>query len=267
MALQTASEGQVVKSAAEVYDDFFVPALFGQFAGPICELGGIATGDTVLDVACGTGATTRAAAERAGPGGRVTGLDMNPGMLDVARRRSPEIDWREGRAEALPFDDGAFDTVLCQFALMFFRDRALALREMARVVRTGGRIAVSVWDHPGNSPGYAAMIALLEEMFGDDAANALRAPFVLGDLQEFRGVLASGGLTNAKITTVPGTARFASIPDWVRTEIKGWTLADVIDDDGCAALIAAGETRLTGFLDDTGVAFPAPAHIAVFDRA
>jgi len=81
------------------------------------------------DVACGTGVLAREAAHRVGPHGAVAGLDLNEDMLGVARTKTPEIEWRQGRAEALPFEDASFDAVLSQFGLIFFEDRPGALCE------------------------------------------------------------------------------------------------------------------------------------------
>lgn len=264
MTSETATAGQVTKPAAEIYDEFFVPALFGAWAGPLCDAVGIAPGSAVLDVACGTGATTREAARRTGPSGRIVGLDRNPGMLYVARNRSADIEWVEGRAEELPFAADAFDTALCQFGLMFFDDRSRALDQMMQVVRPGGRIALSVWDEVAHSPGYADMIDLIEAMFGKDAADALRAPFVLGNRQTLAGVLDDAGIARATIKTLIGQARFASIHEWVRLDVRGWTLSEFIDDDGFRALVAAAEEKLGRYRSrDGSVVFAAPAHIVV----
>lgn len=261
------STGQVSTSAAEIYDAFFVPALFAQWAGPLCDSAGVSTGDRVLDVACGSGATTREAAARVAPGGAVTGLDCNDGMLAVAAAHAPEITWVAGMAEALPFEDGAFDAVLCQFGLMFFENRAKALGEMRRVVRPGGRVALSVWDAVETSPGYARMIALIAEMFGDAPARELRAPFVLGDKAELSRLLEEGGLAGAQIKTVTGTARFASIREWVRMDVRGWTLGDMIDDDGFEALVAAAEQEMGDDMGADGmVQFDAPAHLIGWEK-
>ena len=134
---------QLSVEAAEVYEARFVPAIFGEWAPHLVEAAGVAPGQAVLDVACGTGVVARTAADRMGGRGRVVGLDLNEGMLAVAGRLRPDIEWRQGDAAELPFEAGSFDAVLCQAALMFFPDRARALREMARVASPGLRVAAT----------------------------------------------------------------------------------------------------------------------------
>ena len=256
------TSGQVTRSAADVYEEFFVPALFREWAGRVASAAGITAGQHVLDVACGTGVPAREAAERAGTNGTVTGIDCNEGMLAVAGRVAPEIDWQYGLAETLPFDDGCFDAVVSQFGLMFFEDRAAALSEMWRVLRPGGRLAVAVWDALGRTPGYAAMTDLLQRLFGDAAADSIRAPYVLGDPKELQALFAAAGIPEARTETQNGTARFPSIEAWVHTDVKGWTLADMIDDAQYETLRQAAVQELSGFKQCDGtVAFRAPAHI------
>jgi ubiquinone/menaquinone biosynthesis C-methylase UbiE len=119
--------GQVTRSPAEVYEEFFLPALLQQWTSRVADAAGIQSGERVLDVACGTGVLARAVAERVGPSGAVIGVDINEGMLAVARRKAPAIAWKQGRAEALPLDSESFDAVVSQFGLMFFQDRRVAL--------------------------------------------------------------------------------------------------------------------------------------------
>ncbi len=259
--------GQISASAAEIYEQFFVPALFQEWAPRVAAAAGIRPGYRVLDVACGTGVLAREAARRAAPGGEVAGLDRNPGMLAVAGRQAPEIAWREGLAEALPYDAGRFDAVVSQFGLMFFEDRQRALREMLRVLRPGGRLAVAVWDRLETTPGYAAMTALLQRLFGERIAAGLRAPFVLGNRDELRSLFAAAGMAEVQIATEAGTARFPSIEAWVHTDVKGWTLADLIDDAQYQVLLRACESELKRFArPDRTVAFAAPAHIVSVTR-
>ncbi len=259
--MDSSQQGQVTRSAADVYEEFFVPALFAPWPAPVADAAGIGPGQDVLDVACGTGVLAREAARRVRPDGTVIGLDRNDGMLAVARRKAPEIEWRQGRAEVLPFADGRFDAVVSQFGLMFFEDRVLALTEMWRVLKPGGRLAVAVWDALERTPGYAAMTALLQRLFGEQAAAALRAPYCLGDPGELAALAAQAGIP-AKITTRDDMARFPSIDAWVHTDVKGWTLADMIDDDQYELLRQEAPGALRRFVQPDGtVRFEAPAHI------
>jgi ubiquinone/menaquinone biosynthesis C-methylase UbiE len=265
--MSESERGQVTASAADVYDTFFVPALFQEWAGPVCDAARVGPGHHVLDVGCGTGVLALEAARRVGDRGRVVGLDVNDGMLAVARRKAPHLDWRHGAAESLPFEPGAFDAVISQFALMFFQDRPAALREMLRVLRPGGRLAVAVWDVLERTPGYAAVTALLDRLFGRRVADALRTPFVLGEPKALRDVFAAAGMPDVAITTQRGTARFPSIKAWMYTDVKGWTLSDMIDDAQFATLRAEAETALKAFVaPDGSVAFAAPAHVATVTK-
>lgn len=260
--MDEAQKGQVTRSAADIYDEFFLPALFQQWAAKVTDAAGITAGQRVLDVACGTGVLGCEAEKRVGPDGAVVGLDRNDGMLAVAGRKSDTIDWRLGRAEAMPFGDGEFDAVVSQFGLMFFEDRAGALREMWRVLKPGGRLAVAVWDSVDHAPGYAAMVALLQDLFGDAAADALRAPYALGDAQALATLFDDAGIAGAQVGTHHGRAVFPSIAAWVHTDVKGWTLADMIDDAQYVALVDAAEQKLQGFVQaDGSVRFAHPAHI------
>jgi SAM-dependent methyltransferase len=258
------ARGQVRASAAEIYDEFFVPALFAEWAPRVLDAAAVKRGQQVLDVACGTGVLARGGAAR---GAAVTGLDVNPGMLSVARGYRADVDWREGRAESLPFADASFGAVLCQFGLMFFEDRVAALREMRRVLRAGGRLVVAVWGPLRETPGYAAMAGLLQRLFGEEIAGALHAPYSLGNRGALMRLFADAGLAQARIETREGTARFPSIADWVRTDIKGWTLADRIDDAQLALLQAEAARELQPFVArDGSVAFAHGAHLVTATR-
>ncbi len=265
--MEAAAKGQVIQSAAEIYDEFFVPSLFQHWAAPVANAVHITAGQNVLDVACGTGALAREAWARVGRGGAVTGLDVNEGMLAVAKTKAPEITWQSGAAEALPFDDNQFDAVISQFGLMFFEDRAMALREMWRVLRPGGHLAVAVWDRLDTSPGYVAMVALLRRLFGDDAANALYAPFCLGEVGPLRDLFAAAAIPDVEVQTQVGLATFPSVQAWVHTDVKGWTLADLIDDEQYALLQNEARSALAEFVQADGtVQFDAPAHIVTASK-
>lgn len=260
--------GQVNSSAAEVYEEFFVPALFGAWATRVADAARIQRGWRVLDVACGTGILARTVWERVGAEGAVVGLDLNEGMLQVAKRITPAVEWRQGRAESLDFADHSFDATVSQFGLMFFEDRRAALQEMARVLRPGGALSVAVWDSLEKTPGYAAVAALLQRLFGNQVANALVAPFTLGNPHLLQSLFAQAGMPDARITPHAGTARFPSIRSWMYTDIKGWTLADMIDDVQFELLCREAEQALLPFTGQDGVVtFSTPAYIVTATKA
>lgn len=254
--------GQVSRSGAELYDELFVPALFAQFADPVLEAASVGPGDAVLDVGCGTGVLARQAAARVGTSGAVDGVDINPGMLAVAARQPSTISWHEGDAQQLPFAGSSFDAVLSQFMLMFAPDPVGAIGEMARVARPEGRITVAVWAALDESPGYLALADLLSQTLGTQAADSVGVPFALGDATELWGLFRQAGL-DAAVVRQTGVARFASVREWVTTEVRGWTLSDAVDDATLEHLVHAGERELGRFAGAEGtVAFGVTALLA-----
>jgi SAM-dependent methyltransferase len=250
------------ESAAEVFDRLFLPAMAGPWATRLADAVQIAPGEHVLDVACGTGAVAAVAAVRVGPDGTVAGLDLSPGMLSVARRKLPDLDLREGRAEALPFEEGAFDVTLCQFGLMFFDDRQQALREMMRVLRPGGRLGLSVWDDLTRTPGYAALTELVERHIGTEASEPIRASFALGDVDLVRSLVETAGFIGVDVSSVDATARFPSVHDWVDAEVRGWVGGDFGDEEYAALMQDADRLLAPYVLPDGTAEFQLPAIIA-----
>ncbi len=267
--MSKSDSGRAIRSPAEVYEQLFVPALFQQWGSRVAAEAGIGAGERVLDVACGTGVLACAAAERVGPEGMVVGLDSNAEMLAVARRKSASVEWREGRAESLPFPDESFDAVVSQFGFMFFEDRPSALREMLRVLRPGGRLAIAVCDTLEQSPGYAAVADLLQRLFGERVADAFRAPFVLGDAQRLLVLCGEAGIVDAKVMRHDGMVRFASINALIATERACvWTLGGMLDDAQFERLQQEAQQALRAFVTTDGaVAFAMPALIVTACKA
>lgn len=180
--------------APENYQRFFVPAIGRPLADDLLRAAGLRPGERVLDVGCGTGVVTRLAADEVGPTGRVSGLDVNPGMLAVARVSTPptmEIAWHEASADAMPFPAGAFDVVLCQMGLQFVPDRTAALREMRRVLAADGRIVLNV---PGPAaPPFEALADAMREHIAPQAAGFVQTVFALHDEAEVKTLLRDAG--------------------------------------------------------------------------
>jgi len=260
--------GQVTASAAEIYDEFFLPALFAAWAPRVVAAAALQPGQRVVDVACGTGVLAMEAALATSPGGQVVGVDLNAGMLAVARRKGSNIDWREAPAEALPFEAESFDAAVSQFGLMFFENKPAAIAQMWRVVRPGGRLAIAVWDSLDNTPGYSAITSLLARLFGDDVAALLKSPYSLGDPNTLRALLARAGVTDLEVQRMPGEACFPSIRAWMHSDIRGWTLANELDDDQYERLVAEAEVELRRFVTEDGsVRFAHPALIATAQKS
>jgi SAM-dependent methyltransferase len=258
---------QIAADAAEIYESKFVPAIFGEWAPRLVEAAGVAPGQAVLDVACGTGVVARAAADRMGGRGTVVGVDLNPAMLAVARRLRPEIEWRQADAAELPFPDRSFDVVLCQSALMFFPDVAQALREMARVVTGAGSVAIQVWGRLESQPGYGPFVEVAARHAGPEAVSLLSAYWVLGDLDPLTALFESAGLQVTATRTRLGTARFGSIDELVTTEVESTPLIERISDETYRAILEDSRAALAQFRTDSSrVEVPIEGHLITARR-
>src|SRR5262249_6667828 len=171
------------------YESYMGPTPFGPCARIRIQAADPKPGERVLDVGCGTGIVAREVASRLGATAAITAVDLSANMLAVASATAaPEgltIEWREGNAERLPFHDGAFDLVLCQFALMFVADKAAALSEMHRVVTGSGRVLINVWQGLDRHPFYQTLHKVIEERLG---MSALKEIFALGNTNDLRGL-------------------------------------------------------------------------------
>jgi SAM-dependent methyltransferase len=133
--------------AAGAYDRFM--GRYSVLLSPqMADLAGVRAGQRVVDVGCGPGALTAELVARTGSE-NVAAVDPSASFVEAARERQPGVDVRQASAEALPFDDHAFDAALAQLVVHFMSDPVAGIREMARVVRPGGVVAACVWDHAG----------------------------------------------------------------------------------------------------------------------
>jgi ubiquinone/menaquinone biosynthesis C-methylase UbiE len=242
---------QISLEQAKAYEELFVPALFAQWAPHLADVAEVRPGQRVLDVACGTGVVARAVADRTDPA-LVVGLDVNPAMLEVARSVRPDIEWRQGDAQALPFGDGSFHAVLCQSALFFFPDPEVAVAEMARVVGRGGVVAVQTYAGLEAQPGYRELVDVVVEHAGDEARALMETYWSQGDLAALCAMLEAAGLEVSETRSRWGTARYASVDHLVRTEIGASPLADRVTPGQLDAMSRGCEQRLGRFVAPDG---------------
>lgn len=210
----------IMSYPAESYENFMVPGLFSPWSSHLIQSADPRPGEHVLDVACGTGIVARRIAPLVGSKGTVIGIDLNPGMIDMARaageREGLAIEWKTGPAEQLPFPGGSFDLIICQFGLMFFSDRHAALMEMYRVLRTDGRVVLSVWQGLDRHPFYKTLDDVSRQRLGKSSVGAV---FSLGDADEVRKLLTNAGFQDIEIEPMSITARYPNPQEFLDWEI------------------------------------------------
>jgi SAM-dependent methyltransferase len=193
---------------AQAYASVFLPVT-ARVIEPLLNAARVGTGTRVLDVASGPGHVAAACAER---GAVPMGLDVAHRMVEVARGRYPELDFRQGDGHQLPFEDGSFDAVVGNFAILHFGRPERAAAEFARVLAPGGAVALSTWDGPQR----ARLIGVLLDAAGE--AGAVPLPhlpagppfFRYADDAEFTRLLHGAGLRNVEVNTIAFTHHLGS---------------------------------------------------------
>ncbi len=266
-------------SPAEMYEAHFVPHVARPWARALLELATPKRGDHVLDVACGTGVVAREVATMVGRSGRVVGSDLRPGMLETARALpAPEgatIEWRQDDATDLGLPDSSFDMVTCQLGLQFFADRPAALSEFHRVLKNGGRVAVTVWQSIDRMPLFAALAAAELRHLGELGITEedTFAPFSLSDPGELAGLLAGAGFQGVSVAERSMEAHFPSIERFVHDTEYGY--AGVIPEfvsnpKAFLEFVEAAEQDMVDLLEahrqGDGLRFPLHANIATGHR-
>lgn len=208
--------------APKTYQQHLVPAIFASASEILLHYAAPKPGDRVLDVACGTGIVTRQAAMMLGGKGRVAGIDIDPAMLQVAvtlsQPTSPLIEWRQGNAEALPYEDASFDLVLCQHGLQFIDDRRAAAAEMHRVLSSHGRVAINVHQSLEHNEVYKFLNDSLTRHLG---TPALSRSFSFGDAGALHDLLQHAGFRDIGIAQAVHNASFPSIEVFVHVSLLG----------------------------------------------
>lgn len=251
----------------EQYEQGMVPSVFAPWATLLIERVRPQPSERVLDVACGTGAVTRLAAQRVGPGGTVVGTDISPAMLAAARRASEgmSIEWREADATALPFADGSFDLVLCQQGLQFFPDRLAGLREMRRVLVPGGRLGLAVFGPQEQSPGYHALGQALARYVGPQAGRL--SPFTLSDVDVLRGMVAAAGFRETEIRGDTLSVRWPSPTEFLARLVAGAPIIGgalaALPEKKRQALVQTFEGAVADYVGDDDFVFPMMSNLVI----
>ncbi len=255
----------ITGTPAEIYERHMVPAIFARWAPDLVEAAEVRPGNRALDVACGTGVVTKLLAARVGPAGTVVGLDINPEMLAIARTAVPQanIEWLEGSAVRMALPDATFDNVLCEQGLQFFPDKPAALAEMRRVLKPGGRLALSCWCSVEHMLGYLALEHALAKRIGPE--RAALPPFSLGDADTLRSLVTGAGFRAVRLRIDAKLIRFQSAEHMVRALANGApTMLGALAEQGVGALdaiVAEVSAATRAYEDDDGWAIPTVSHI------
>jgi ubiquinone/menaquinone biosynthesis C-methylase UbiE len=267
------SHWQLEGSAAELYQRYLVPGITSKWAEDLVHRAQLRASDEVLDVACGTGVVARLAAKKVASG-HVTGLDLNAGMLAVAGGVLTEgapINWIEGSALDLPFPSGRFDAALCQLGLQFFPDQPKALREMRRVVRESGRVALSVYSPIERTPGANAFVRALDEVLGPQASRIKRGEHSFANPLQLEKLLRDAGFGTVEVQTVVQTIVFPSVLDYVRFQLLATPMTVLLKENieserqAIISSVASKTTTLStpSMLDGGQFTFPQEAYVAI----
>jgi SAM-dependent methyltransferase len=247
-----------MQNPAVAYDEYLGPAMFAPSAQLTLTAAQIQPHERVLDVACGTGILTKQI--RAA---RVVGLDVSPRMLAVARA-APGIEWVEGSAMALPFEDGAFDAVLCQHGLQFYGDRAAGAREMRRVA---GRAVVSCWQAAERQAFMGTVVNAQAKLLGV-TAEEVGLPWRFGDPEALRALLREAGFTHVEVVTHVIDARFRAPERFMQMMVDAAITVmperfGRVDPSRFAAdLRAACAGEMARYVEGDSLRFPMPTNVA-----
>ena len=235
-------------TAPENYERYFVPVIARPFALDLVEDAALGPGERVLDVACGTGVVARLAAERVGPTGTVAALDMNPGMLSVARAAAAasgaDIRWYETSAESIPLPDDSFDVVMCQLGLQFMGNKSAALREMRRTLAPGGRVLVST---PPPNPFFDVLDNALARHVSDEAAAFLRMVFTLNDPVVIQQLFQSAGFREVSVRSKCKSVRLPAARDFLWQYVHCTPLTELLSRVDPARIAALEDDVVQGW--------------------
>lgn len=249
--------------AAEYYADAF-GGITTQIAGPLLDAVGATRGARLLDVATGPGFVAAAAAAR---GAAVTGLDFSFAMIADARKRHRDITFREGDAEALPFEDGAFDAVVMSFGLLHLARPDLALAEARRVLRAGGRYAFTVWAAPDRAVGFGMVLKAIEEFGRMDVPLPEGPPFFrFSPIDECRRSLEAAGFVDADAKQLPISWELTSADGVYDALSRGGVRTAAVlraqTPDALTAIRAAIRRSAERYKKDDRIVLPMPAILA-----
>ena len=209
-------------SIAKNYDHYIVPFLFEPYATDLVSRVENVPGVNLLELACGTGIVTQHLVSHLSGSAELTATDINAEMLAVAQEKitAPNVGWDTVDMTAIPYERDLFDTVVCQFGLMFATDKTRAVAEMHRVLKKGGKLLFNVWAPIADNPIWRIYTTLLSRFFSGNMPNPAFGPFSMADENYGLSLLQQTGFTHCKVESVSKTG----ICDTTSNAATGFTL-------------------------------------------
>jgi SAM-dependent methyltransferase len=228
------TEEMFAGSMSEFYERFMVPMHFSAHARTMVQRLGPVQSGHILEVAAGTGAVTRLLARDLPGNVAITATDLNPSMLELARRQpgADRVHWQQADALALPFPDASFEVVLCQFGVMFFPNKIKAFQEAARVLTPGGRFVFSLWDRMDCNPLAALTDRIVMSFFPSDPPRSHLVPFSYCDPNRIGADLTAAGFANCEVEIISGRSEAPSPRFMATAYIQGGVLRNEIEAHG-----------------------------------
>lgn len=249
---------QLSGSAPEIYENTMVPLWFGRWAEELVSRVSLASGENVLDVACGTGVTTRLAKRAVGAAGQVHGLDINAAMLAKARELAlhEDITWIENDVAMTGLRTDAYDAVISQHGYHYFPDQPAALKEFRRVLVPSGRLALSIWD--GHSVYTEAVCSAVEKYISPEIARKQRSQRETPTAEQLSQELSEAGFSDVVVVRQELSINVPLAQEFVPLHLGSMPIAGAyhaLTDDGKTRLVDDVESALAGYVNGNQIVY------------
>ncbi|MCR9060593.1 MAG: methyltransferase domain-containing protein [Rhodobacteraceae bacterium] len=257
---------QLVGSGPEIYEKVMVPLWFGRWAEALVDKLSLQASENVLDVACGTGVTTRLAKSKVGPMGRVDGLDINAAMLAKAKEIADGLDigWIESDVSDIGLPSASYDVILSQHGYHYFPDKPAALSEFRRLLSSGGRMAVSIWD--GHSPYTHAICRAVERYVSPEIAEKQRSQRETPSTDELIAQLTGAGFSRVSVHRQELMIDVPLAEEFVPLHLGSMPIAGAfmaLDDDAKQGLVNDVSKSLAAYVRGNRLVYPDSVNVAL----